>query len=137
MTILADEKLRLLLADDHAGVLEEIRQLLAPEFEIAGAARGGRALLDLAAELRPDAVISDVAMPDLDGIEAGRLILDRGHAAAVVALTMHNDPSLVQRALRAGIRGFILKVDAGAELVAAVRAVARGRTYLSRSVRAA
>ena len=137
MTNMADEKLRLLLADDHAGVLEEIRQLLAPEFEIAGAARGGRALVDLAAEIRPDAVISDVEMSDMDGIEAGGLILRRGHAAAVVALTMHNDPSLVQRAFGAGIRGFILKVDAGDELIAAVRTVAGGGTYLSRSVRAA
>jgi DNA-binding NarL/FixJ family response regulator len=130
-----EEKLRLVLADDHAAVLEEVRRLLEPEFTIARTVSGGRALVEAATEVRPDAVVSDVAMSDLDGIEAGRKILERGASGAVLVLTMHNDPGLLVRALGAGIRGFILKVDAGEELIGAIRTVARGGTHISRSVR--
>jgi DNA-binding NarL/FixJ family response regulator len=133
---MAEPRLRLVVADDHPEVLEEIRRLLESEFEVAGAVSGGLALLDAVAELRPDAVVSDLAMRDLDGIEAGRRIVEREDAPAVLVLTMHNDPELVERALEAGVRGFILKVDVGEELIVAVRAVTEGGIYVSRSVRA-
>lgn len=135
MTFMAQERLRLVLADDHAGVLEEIRRLLESEFEVVRAVQGGRALLQAAAETRPDAVVSDIAMPDLDGIEAGRQIVERGDARGVLVVTMHNDADLARRAADAGIRGFLLKVDIGDELIGAVRTVASGGTYVSRSVR--
>ena len=125
-----------MVADDHPEVLEEIQRLLESEFEVARAVRGGRELLEAVAEVRPDAVVSDIAMPDLDGIETARRIVEREGAPAVLVLTMHNDPELAERALEAGIRGFILKVDAGEELIGAVRAVAGGGIYVSRSVRA-
>jgi DNA-binding NarL/FixJ family response regulator len=133
---MADARLRLVVADDHPDVREEIRRLLESEFEVARTVSGGWALLDAVAEVRPDAVVSDLAMPDLDGIEAGRRIVQSGGAApAVLVLTMHNDPELTERALAAGIRGFILKVDVGEELIGAVRTVVRGGVYVSRSVR--
>ena len=132
---MADERLRLVVADDHPEVLAEIRRLLESEFEVSRAVSSGRALLDAVAEVRPDVVVSDVAMPDLDGIEAGRRIVEGG-GAPVLVLTMHNDPELTERAMAAGIRGFILKVDVGEELIGAVRTVARGGVYVSRSVRA-
>jgi DNA-binding NarL/FixJ family response regulator len=135
MAYMADERLRVVVADDHAGVLEEIRQLLESEFDIVRAVGGGLALLEAAAAVRPDAVVSDIAMPDLDGIEAGRQIVERGEAGAVLVVTMHNDPDLVQKATDAGIRGFVLKVDIGDELIGAVRVVAGGGSYVSRSVR--
>jgi DNA-binding NarL/FixJ family response regulator len=135
MAYMADERLRVVVADDHAGVLEEIRRLLESEFEIVRAVRGGLELLKATAEIRPDAVVSDIAMPDLDGIEAGRQIVARGESGAVLVVTMHNDPDLVQRAADVGIRGFVLKVDIGDELIGAVRAVAGGGCYVSRSVR--
>ena len=131
----ARPRLRILLADDHPDVREQIRELLASEFDVIGAVGGGLQLLEAADALRPDLVVSDIAMPDLDGIEAGRRSLERGFARAAVLLTMHNDPQLLQKAAGAGIRGFVLKVDAGEELIAAVALVAAGGTYVSRTVR--
>jgi DNA-binding NarL/FixJ family response regulator len=131
----AAPRLRLLIADDHPQVLEEIRELLASEFEVVKGVAGGIELVHAAVDCRPDAVVSDISMPDLDGIEAGRRILEAGVTDAVVLLTMHNDPQLLRRALDVGIGGFILKVDAGEELIEAVRAVKRGDRYISRSVR--
>jgi DNA-binding NarL/FixJ family response regulator len=128
-------KLRVVVADDHPDVLEEIRQLLNSEFDVVDAVGGGLDLVEAAARTRPDTVVSDISMPDLDGIEAGQRILNQGTSSAVVLLTMHNDPQLVQQAIEAGIRGVILKVDAGEELIAAVRAASRGSTYISRSIR--
>ena len=128
-------RLRIVLADDHPDVREEIRVLLASEFDVIGAVGGGLQLLEAAAALHPDLVVSDIAMPDLDGIEAGRRSLERGFARAAVLLTMHNDPQLLQRAAESGLRGFVLKVDAGDELIAAVAQVAAGGTYISRTVR--
>jgi DNA-binding NarL/FixJ family response regulator len=128
-------RLRIVLADDHHDVREQIRELLASEFDVISAVSGGLQLLEEAAALHPDLVVSDIAMPDLDGIEAGRRSLDRGFARAAVLLTMHNDPQLLQRARDAGITGFVLKVDAGEELIAAVEQVAAGKTYISRTVR--
>jgi len=129
------ERLRVVLADDHPGMREEIRQLLAPEFEIAGSVGEGQALLSAVARLTPDAVISDIQMPLIDGIEAGRRILQQGLCSAVVILTAYNEPQLVRSALEAGVRGYVLKNDAGEELALAVRTVANGGAYLSSSVR--
>jgi DNA-binding NarL/FixJ family response regulator len=126
---------RLVLADNHPGMLEEIRLLLADEFEVVGSASEGRALLSLVAQLRPDAVVSDIHMPLVDGIEAGRRILDEGLCSAVVILTVYNEPELVGSALACGIRGYVLKEDAGEELALAVKTVAGGGAYLSSGVR--
>ncbi len=125
-------RLRVVLADDHGEVLEEIRLLLHAEFEIAGSVRDGRALVETAAGLKPDVVISDLEMPGMNGIEACRTIISRGICNAIVLLTMYNEPHLIQRALRAGIRGYVLKIDAGEELMAALVAVLNGNRYLSR-----
>ncbi len=130
----ADRRLRVLLADDHPEMLEEIRSLLAREFEIVGSVGDGQALLSAVERLRPDAVVTDIKMPLLDGVEAGRKILREGLCAAIILLTMYNDPHLVHSALESGIRGYMLKVDAGEELGLAIVTVAGGGTYLSRSV---
>jgi DNA-binding NarL/FixJ family response regulator len=127
-------KSRLVLADDHLDVLEAIRYLLASDFEVLHTVAEGHALIQAVAELSPDAVISDIQMPGLDGIEAGGRILRQGLCDAVVVLTMYNEPHLVRKALQAGIRGYVLKVDAGEELIPAVNAVLAGGSYLSRSV---
>lgn len=130
------ERPRVVLADDHLDVLDEIRHLLVPEFDLVRAVKDGAALIEAAAELRPDAVISDIRMTGLSGIEAGRQILQRGLCKAVVVLTMYNEPHLVSRAFQAGIRGYVLKVDAGEELIPAVYTVLSGCNYLSRGVSA-
>jgi DNA-binding NarL/FixJ family response regulator len=130
----AGGRLRVLLADDHPEMLEEIRSLLARQFEIVGLAGDGQALLSAVGQLRPDAVVTDIKMPLVDGIEAGRRILREGLCPAVIVLSMYNDRRLVHSALGYGIRGYVLKVDAGEELALAVDTVAGGGTYLSRGV---
>lgn len=123
-----------MLADDHPGLLEEMIDLLTPEFEVVRSVNQGAALIDAAKELLPDIVVSDISMPGLNGIDAGRQILQQGTCHAVIMLTAYNDPQLVRRAMAAGVRGFILKVDAGEELTTAIRSVLAGQTYFSRGV---
>jgi len=131
----ADRRYRLVLADDHPEVRQEIRQLLDSEFEVLRAVGDGAALVAAVVELRPDAVISDIQMPELDGIEAGCAVLERGLCEAIVLLSMYPDRHLVQTALAAGIRAYVLKLDAGEELIPAVYAALRGERYLSSGVR--
>ncbi len=130
----ATGRLRVLLADDHSGMLDETRGLLAREFEIVESVSDGQALLSAVAQFKPDAVVADINMPLVDGIEAGRRILREGLCSAVILLTMYSDWRLVRSALESGIRGYVLKVDAGEELGLAIVAVAGGGTYLSRGV---
>ena len=125
---------RLVLADDHKDILDEVRRLLASGFDVLCTVAEGNALIQAVAELRPDAVISDIRMPGLGGIEAGRQILRQGLSNAVIVLSMYNDSHLVGKALQAGIRGYVLKVDASEELIPAIHAVLGGGSYLSRGV---
>jgi DNA-binding NarL/FixJ family response regulator len=130
-----DRRYRLVLADDHPGVRQEIRRLLDSEFDVLRDVGDGDELLAATGELRPDAVISDIRMPKLSGIEAGCEVLRRGLCEAVVVLSMYPDPHLVETALQAGIRAYVLKVDASEELIPAVYAALRGECYLSSGVR--
>jgi DNA-binding NarL/FixJ family response regulator len=131
----ARRRFRVVLADDHLDLLEEIRYLLAPEFDVVSSVKEGSALIQAAFELRPDAIISDIHMPRLNGIDAGRRILQEGLCKAVILLTTYHEPQLVASAMQAGIRGYVLKVEASEELIPAVRAVVSGGAYLSRGVR--
>jgi DNA-binding NarL/FixJ family response regulator len=128
-------RLRLVLADDHPDLREEVRRLLGPEFDVLRTVADGQALLEAAAELKPDVVVTDVRMPRLNGIQAGEEVLRRGLSATVVVLTMYLDARLVKAALQVGIRAFVLKVDAGEELIPAIYAACRGERYLSQGVR--
>jgi DNA-binding NarL/FixJ family response regulator len=125
---------RLVLADDHAGMLEEISRLLASEFDVVRAVRHGLELLEAAEELKPDAVVSDIHMPVMDGICACERLLEAGFHGAVVLLTMHAESELVDRAFRAGMCAYVLKIDAGEDLIPAIYAALEGRNYRSRSV---
>ena len=122
---------RLLLADDHEDLLREVTALLDREFEVIGVARDGTALMNIAAHLIPDVVITDFRMPGLSGIDAGGRLLEQGLCKAVVLLTMYADQQLVDGALQAGIRGFVLKVKAGEDLIPAIYSALRGETYVS------
>lgn len=128
-------KTTVILADDHPQVLESISTLLEAEFDVVCAVNSGEALVEAASLMRPDAVISDIQMKEMDGIEAGLKVLERGSCDAVVVLTMHNDPHLMRRAVSAGIRGYVLKIDAGEELIPALKQVVAGGSYISRTVR--
>ncbi len=129
-------KIRVLLADDHALVRQGFRLILGgqPDMEIVGEAGNGREALEQAERLHPDVVVMDVAMPELNGIEATRRLATVSPQTRVLALSMHKDSAYVREILRAGARGYLLKDSIDADLVAAVRAVSRGEGYLSPSV---
>lgn len=128
--------LRILLADDHALVRAGIRSLLEslPDVEVVGEAADGHEALRLMGELRPDIALMDVSMPNLNGLEAAlRAARDHPHVRIVI-LSMHADDAYVREALRAGAAGYLLKRADRSELELAVRAVARGETWLSPAV---
>src|SRR5438067_747731 len=120
------KKIRILLADDHAVVRQGFKMILGaqPDMEIVGEAGNGREALELAGTLKPDLVVMDVAMPELNGIEATRRMAETAPHARVLALSMHKDSVYVREILRAGARGYLLKDSVAADLVSAVRAVA-------------
>ncbi|HEY6343416.1 MAG TPA: response regulator transcription factor [Bryobacteraceae bacterium] len=128
--------IRILLADDHALVRQGFRMILEaqPDMEIVGQAGNGREAVELAGKLHPDVAVMDVAMPELNGIEATRRIGNISPRTRVLALSMHKDSVYVREILRAGARGYLLKDSGDADLVAAVRAVAKGDGYISPSV---
>jgi DNA-binding NarL/FixJ family response regulator len=130
------EKIHILLADDHAVVRQGFKMILAaqPDMEIVGEAGNGREALALAGQLQPDVIVMDVAMPELNGIEATRRVADLSPRSRVLALSMHKDSVYVREILRAGARGYLLKDSIASDLLAAVRAVARGEGYLSPGV---
>jgi DNA-binding NarL/FixJ family response regulator len=126
---------RIVLADDHQDLLHEIRALLTRDFEILDAVSDGIALIAAVRRCKPDLVISDIQMPGLNGIESCRSIIQERLCSAAILLTMHNDAQLLRDALAAGIRGYVLKVEAGEELIPAANTVLSGSTYFSRTVR--
>ena len=130
------KRIRILLADDHAVVRQGFKMILSaqPDMEIVGEAGNGREAVALAEELKPDVVVMDVAMPELNGIEATRRLAESVPHARVVALSMHKDSVYVREILRAGARGYLLKDSVAGDLVSAVRAVAQGEGYLSPAV---
>ena len=129
-------KIRILLADDHTVVRQGFKMILQsqPDMEIAGEAGNGREAVELAESLQPDVVVMDVAMPELNGIEATRRLAASAPRVRVLALSMHKDSVYVREILRAGARGYLLKDSIDTDLLAAVRAVARGEGYLSPAV---
>jgi two-component system, NarL family, response regulator NreC len=130
------KKIRILLADDHAVVRQGFKMILSaqPDMEVVGEAANGREAVELAEQGKPDIVVMDVAMPELNGIEATRRLLGSLPHTRVIALSMHKDSVYVREVLRAGARGYLLK-DSGAEdLVRAIRAVAGGESWLSPAV---
>jgi DNA-binding NarL/FixJ family response regulator len=125
---------RLLLADDEAVILQQIRDLLKSEFEIVGVARDGIDLLERAQVLKPDVVVTDFQMQRMNGIEAGRELIRSGFCGSLVLLTMYEEPYLIEQALSAGFRGFVLKANAVEDLIPAIREALAGRTFVSETV---
>jgi len=125
--------IRVLLADDHALMREGLRALLTtiPDIEVVGEVGTGREAESLILQLDPDVVLMDIAMPDLNGIEAARLIHLKCPAVRIVMLSMHATAEYVYRAFEAGASGYLLKEAASEEVITAVRTVHEGRRYLS------
>jgi two-component system, NarL family, response regulator NreC len=126
--------LRILLADDHQIVRQGLRALLErANFEVIAEASDGQEAVKLAETLKPDIAVLDLVMPLLNGLDAGRQIIQRG-LSSVILLTMHTGEHHVAAALKAGIRGYLLKSQAAEDLVHGLREVSRGRTFLSPEV---
>jgi DNA-binding NarL/FixJ family response regulator len=122
---------RLLLADDHAMLLDGLKKLLKEEYNLVGTATDGKALVTAAGTLRPDVIVLDISMPLLNGIEAARQIREANPTSKLLFLTVHSDTAYVEEAFRAGARGYVLKHAAAKELFVALRMVLRGRAYVS------
>ena len=126
---------QVLLADDHQIVRQGLRALLEREgFRVVGEAADGREAVRLSGETHPDVVVLDLAMPALNGLDAAREILRGSPRAKAILLTMHTEDPYVLEALRGGISGYVLKTQAGDDLVRAIREVTRGSLYLSPGV---
>jgi len=127
--------MRILLADDHSMFRESLRVLLEKQgFEVVAEAADGKEAAHLARQLEPDVALLDLDMPLRNGIDAAREIRRRAPGTATILLTMFEEDAYVMRALQAGARGYVLKAQAAAELVKAIREVARGSVYLSPEV---
>lgn len=127
-------KPRILIADDHSLVVAGLSKLLEKDFEIAGVASNGRELLELAEEQRPDAILLDISMPLLNGIEATRQVCKSIPKTRVVVLTQQTGKEYVKAALQAGARGYVVKQSAPTELLTALREVLAGRFYIARQI---
>ncbi|MEJ2008935.1 MAG: response regulator transcription factor [Acidobacteriota bacterium] len=116
-----ESRLRVLLADDHQAMLERVKAVLEPEFDVVGAVDNGRALVRAAEELDPDVLVVDISMPLLNGIDAVRQIMKSGSRARVIFLTVHEDPDIVPLCLDAGAQGFVVKSRLASDLVPAIQ----------------
>jgi len=125
---------RLLIADDHTLLAEACKSLLEPEFEVAGIVNNGRALLRLACELKPEVVILDIAMPQLNGLDAGDQIKRLLPTTKLIFLTMNMSPEVAAEAFRRGASGYVVKSSAAEELVRAIRRALRSESYLSSAI---
>jgi DNA-binding NarL/FixJ family response regulator len=124
-------KTRVLLADDHRIFLEGLKGLLEPEFDLVGNVEDGRALVKEAERLRPDVIVADISMPLLNGIDAVRQLKKSDNRTKVVFLTMHPDVSFAKLAFEVGASGYVIKNSASSELITAIHAVMRGKTYVT------
>jgi two-component system response regulator NreC len=129
-------KTRILLADDHKLMRSGLKALIEqqPDLTVVGEADDCRQAVVLAASLKPDLLVMDIGMPNLNGIEAARQITQANPGTAIVILSMHSDESYVLRALKAGAKGYLLKDSAESDLIRAVHAVAGGKSFFSPAV---
>ncbi len=129
-------KVRILIADDHGIVRKGLRLQLEQreQFAVVGEASDGREAVRIAEELAPDVVIMDIAMPNLNGIDAAAQMVKRNPELKVIILSMHSDESYVTRALTAGVKGYLLKETADVDLDRAVQVVAQGKVFFSPTI---
>jgi DNA-binding NarL/FixJ family response regulator len=131
------KRIKILLADDHTLFCSLLRDLLEPEYEVVGCVGDGRQLLEAASSLNPDVVIADIAMPSLNGLDAGRRLKQASPAVKLIYLTMNNDLEYAREALHAGASAFVLKNSASSELLQAIRGALRGVSYVAPEIRQA
>jgi DNA-binding NarL/FixJ family response regulator len=122
---------RVILADDHTMMLDALRKMLEPEFEVVGTFNDGCALVESAPLLKPHVIVLDVGMPKMNGLNAGRRLKKLIPSVKLIYLTMNQDPEIAAEAFRLGANGYLLKNSTGSELVDAIRKVARGNSYVT------
>jgi DNA-binding NarL/FixJ family response regulator len=125
------KRARIVLADDHALLLDTLTTLLEPEFEVVGTFGEGHSLVEAAQALDPDLIVLDVAMPNMNGLNAGQRLKQILPAVKLIYLTMNQDPDMASEAFRLGAAGYVLKQSAASELVKAIRQALRGGSYVS------
>lgn len=131
----SSSRIRILLADDHAMVVEGLRALLENSYEIVGVAADGRAMLEVACKLHPDVIVVDVSMPSLNGLDAAERLKTLLPDVKLVFLTMQDNSNLAAAALRLGAVGYVLKHSAASELMTAISAVLEGKSYVTPKLR--
>ena len=125
------KRTRIILADDHVLLLDAIKNLLEPEFEIVGTFSDGHALLNGAPALSPDVIVLDIGMPKMNGLNAGQRLRQVLPKVKLIYLTMNLDPDIAAEAFRLGASGYVAKTSAASELVHGIREVLRGRSYMT------
>jgi DNA-binding NarL/FixJ family response regulator len=122
---------RVMLADDHTILVEAFRKLLEPHFEIVGSVADGRALLETAAQLKPDVIVVDISMPLMNGLEAASRLKELMPAVKLIFLTMNEDPDLAVEAMQRGASGYLLKSSAASELIRAIQMALKAKSYVT------
>jgi len=122
---------RILLADDHPLLLDGVRRLLEEKYEVVGTVADGKSLVLAAQQLRPDIIVVDISMPEMNGLVAVQSISRAVPATKFIVLSVHSEPAYVSEAFRVGVRGYVSKRAAGVELLSAIRQVLEGRTYVT------
>jgi DNA-binding NarL/FixJ family response regulator len=130
----SDSRPRILVADDHVLVAEFCKRLLDTEFNVVGIVSNGRELIQTAVSQQPDVIVLDIAMPVLNGIDAGQQVKEFLPSVKLLYLTANSDPQVAAEVLERGAAGYLLKTCACAELLVAVRDVLRGKTYISKTI---
>lgn len=124
-------KIRVLLADDHPGILGAVRGLLKADMDVVACVDNGESLFEAGVRLRPDVIVTDISMPKLSGIEAVNRLREFGCASKVLFLTVHTDPEIVRTALKTGALGYVAKTSIETDLLFAIREAIAGRSFVS------
>ncbi len=124
-------RLRIVIADDHLGMLQKVTPLLEPEFDVVGTVSDGQAFLRTVAEMQPDLVILDISMPGINGIEAAPQFKQGGSTAKHIFLTIHEDPDFLSEALSTGALGYVVKSHIASDLIPAIHEALAGRIFVS------
>jgi DNA-binding NarL/FixJ family response regulator len=129
-------KRKILIADDHAMIRDGVKSLLKQnkDYIIAGEAASGQQAIDKFNELQPDLLILDISMPDMNGMEVSKTILEQDVAANIIILSMYDDEDYIARCMELGVKGYVVKNESGNELDHAIRSVLDGKTYFSNQV---
>jgi DNA-binding NarL/FixJ family response regulator len=129
-------KRKILIADDHAMIRDGVKSLLKQnkDYVIAGEAASGRQAIDKFNELQPDLLILDISMPDMNGMEVSKTILEQDVAANIIILSMYDDEDYITRCMELGVKGYVVKNESGNELDHAIKSVLNGKTYFSNQV---